>query len=109
MTKRKKKEFKVENIDVLGKYDLPCRLDRYIDDVGVGAMLKNLNDGMKAIVVDFVEQGMPVICMVSKKSMANIEKTGNLPSKPSDYVVDVIKKTNDWLVLTSGQDDVLID
>ena len=42
---------------------VPCILDRVLDEIGCGAIIKNIETDRKAIVVDFVGQGIPLVCM----------------------------------------------
>lgn len=89
--------------------DLPVRLDRVIDDVGVGAFIKRLDDGKCAVIVDSVfTKGMGelyIAAMVTDKAL----ERDSLPSEPADYFFIKIKDDRDWLVFSLGCDEVLIE
>lgn len=81
-------------------------LDKVLDDVGCGAILKNVDTDLKAIIVDFGEQGYPLVCVYRGDEKRNKE-----PSfKETDYKIMRLLDTKKWIVLTMGQDDyVLVD
>ncbi len=89
--------------------DLPARLDTVWDDVALGAFIKHLKTGVVAIIIDCVgDWGKPMIVRAKDKFQAN-GKSNLLPSKPSDYKIELIDRSEDWLVLTPGEDFALVE
>ena len=86
--------------------ETPCLLNKIIDDIGCGAILKHIDTDRKAIVVDFVGQGLPLVCTYHGDEDENKE-----PSfEASDYKIRKLVDTQQWIVLSTGQDDfVLVD
>jgi len=86
--------------------NLPCILDRVLDEVGCGAILKNTKTDKKAIIVDFVGQGVPLVCTYHGDECENKE-----PSfEETDYKISKLKRLDEWIVLESGQDNyILVD
>lgn len=82
--------------------DLPMRLDRALDNIGVGAMLKNLGDDRRALIIDFhPATGMPMVVQAKDR------KRDKVPTKPRHYELRPIKEPRDWVVLTEGHDELL--
>jgi hypothetical protein len=86
--------------------ETPCLLDKVLDDVGCGAIFKNVETDRKAIVVDFDGGGSPLIC-----TYHGDEDENKAPSfKASDYKISKLSDSKQWIVLTKGQDDfILVD
>ena len=86
--------------------DLPCRLDRALDDIGVGAMLRNLEDDVRAIIIDWrLPGGIPIAVRVTEKA----RRMDKLPSRPGHYEVFIIRDFKEWIVLTPGHDELFIE
>ena len=86
---------------------LPARLDKILGDVGVGAALRNLENGERALIIDFVPvSGMPMIVV------ARPLQEDELPSTLRDYeIVGPLRDEDlhEWLVLTEGHDELLLE
>lgn len=83
----------------------PCMLNKVINEIGCGAMLKHIESDKKAIIVDFTSQGAPLVCSYH----------GDNGSKeptfyPEDYMIHVIDNSKEWIVLNMGQNEyILVD
>ncbi len=89
---------------------LPSRMSEVIDDICPGAYLKRMSDDARAFVVDYVEtkgSGAFIVAMVRKKFRKDAME--DLPAEPKDYVFEEITDTDEWIVLSYGEDFVLID
>jgi len=89
---------------------LPARLDKVIDDVGVGAVFKRLEDGAMGVFVDYCLLRDPlsdcyVVAMVKKEFREGDE----LPKGVEDYEFVEVGDEKGWLVLTPGGNEVLIE
>ena len=84
------------------EHTLPARMDKVIDNVGVGAIVKNLNTDKLAVVVDC---GNRIMVCSYKEHSDDHEPTFN----PKDYILEKICKNEEWLVLTEGYDYDLSD
>jgi len=81
--------------------NLPARLDKVIDDVGVGAIIKNLNDDFLAVVVDTGN---------TLKVCRYIHEGDNEPTfNVENYDIQEITDNENWIVLTEGYDYDLSD
>jgi len=95
---------------MLNNFTLPCLLSKVRDNVGMGAMLKRITDDRKALVVDYNERsGCWLVAFVSDKAVKRAEKRGKLPNDLKDYKFYYIKNDCDWIVLTMGCDEVLVE
>jgi hypothetical protein len=89
---------------VVRRDELPIRLDRALDDVGVGAVIKELETDQKAVIIDFRPvSGLPMVVGVT----AEVRASDDLPHKPEHYQVMEIDDTHEWLLLTLGDDEIL--
>ena len=89
---------------MMNQFDLPMRLDKAIDEVGVGAMLKHIESNERALIIDFTaDAGTPLIVQVKDP---NREK---LPSKPKHYRISFVEDSSEWLVLTMGGDEIFCE
>lgn len=86
-----------------GTTTLPAALDRVLNDVGMGAMLKHLRTERLAMIVDMVDDGRPSIIVVSPT------KEHSWPRITDDYELFVLENYDEWIVLTPGQDDYVFD
>jgi hypothetical protein len=84
------------------KNTLPTRMDKVLDDIGVGAIVKNVNTDKLAVVVDC---GNRIMVCSYKTPSGDHEPTFNI----KDYVLEIICKNEEWLVLTEGYDFDLSD
>ena len=85
---------------------VPCILDKILDKIGSGAIIKNIETDRKAIVVDFVGQGFPLVCMYHGDEDESKEPT----FQETDYKISKLSDLSEWIVLTMGQDGyILVD
>ena len=80
---------------------LPARLDLIVNDIGVGAIVKNVITDKLAVVIDCGDSF--IVCSYKTPSNEN-EPTCH----PQDYLLEIIENNKDWLVLTKGYDYDLI-
>jgi len=86
----------------------PCILKRALDDVGCGAMLKNTETDIKAIIVDFVGPGQPLVCIYHGDEDEDESKEPSFTE--TDYSIHILTDFTKWIVLHMGQDEhVLVD
>ena len=94
-------------------FALPCRMDKMIDEIEVGAALKSLETDVVALLVDWVDDGPSAIVAMPKKRFLREPKTESdcCPSRLKDY--RFVKLTPcyfvDWLVLANGHGILLIE
>ncbi len=80
------------------------------DRIGTGAVIKRLEDGRKAVVVDYTSDGRFVVATYTDKADKRAEEKGICPRNPGDYEFLVVRNTDKWIVLSMGSDDhVLMD
>ena len=86
--------------------EIPCLLSKALNDIGCGAIIKNTETDKKAIIIDFVGQGTPMVCMYHGDKDENKEPQ----FEAKDYKIYKLSNIEEWIVLTEGQDDfVLVD
>ncbi len=85
------------------QHSVPCLLDKVINDVGCGAIIKNTETDRKAIIID-VGLENPMVCMYKGDEDENKEPqfTSN------DYCVKELLDTRQWIVLTNGRNDIVL-
>jgi len=92
---------------------LPKRMDLMIDDVEIGASLRNLETNMNGILIDWVgPMPNPVIVKALDKFHEDAEPETEedcTPRKPEDYEIIIVDKVSDWLVLANGHGHLLVD
>ncbi|GAG04159.1 unnamed protein product, partial [marine sediment metagenome] len=87
-------------------FTLPMRLDHFSSDtceeLGPGAILKNLDDDRRAMFVELMADGDSLVVIMPPKE--GMDRRGRLP-KPGKYEVKELKPRNfhKWLVLTDGE------
>jgi len=99
-----KKYTKGDNVMETLRLTPPCLLIKILDDVGTGAIIKNTETDRKAIIIDFVEQGTPMICMYHGDEDENKEPQ----FEEIDYKIQKLSNLGEWIVLTYGQDDFVL-
>ena len=78
---------------------LPVLLDRVLDEVGVGAMLRNTRTDRLVMIVDF--RGFsPTIVVIGQKG-----EPWQGDWAEENYELFALDDYHQWLVLTPGQDD----
>jgi hypothetical protein len=91
----------------MNDFSLPARMDKVIDDVGVGSIIKHLETDQRGIVADIIHEGVDVkfIVVLAKLSVLR----GDEPmSGLGDYDLTDDIDVGEWLVLTRGGDELLI-
>jgi len=91
---------------------LPSRMDVWLDELSLGAVVKRVQDDLIGVVVDTSPRR--IVAVVSPEKMAELEsdddKEPEMPQRPEDYAfIDVTDSMADWLVLTKGSDYCLVD
>ena len=86
-------------------FSTPCIASRLVDEIGVGAMLKNINhDDRRAIIIDWV--GMSPDCIAVVADAKNYT-----PDAHDALQMYKIRRINldKWIALTRGTDELLIE
>jgi len=99
-----KKYTKGDNVMEIPCLTPPCLLSKIIDDVGTGAIIKNTETNRKAIIIDFVEQGIPMVCIYCGDEDENKEPQFD----ENDYKIQKLSNLKEWIVLTLGEDNLLL-
>ena len=91
---------------------LPSRMDVWLEELGLGAVVKRVQDDLIGVVVDTSPR--MIVAVVSPEKMAELEsdddKEPEMPQRPEDYAfIDVTDSMAEWLVLTKGSDYCLVD
>ena len=90
---------------------LPSRMDVWLEELGLGAVVKRVQDDLIGVVMD--TDPRVILAVVSPEKMAELEfddKEPETPRRPEDYAfIDVTDSMADWLVLTKGSDYCLVD
>lgn len=84
--------------------EAPCLLSKALDDVGCGAIIKNVETDRKAVIIDFVDQGIPMVCMYHGDEDENKEPQ----FKENSYKIHKLSNLKEWIILTFGQDEFLL-
>ena len=81
--------------------EIPCMLDKMIEYLHVGAIIKSTETDKKSIIVDFVfPEKNPVICTY----YGNEDKSKDPTFESGDYRITIILDLTKWIVLTLGHD-----
>jgi hypothetical protein len=91
----------------MSDFDLPARMDKVIDDVGVGALIKNLETDQRGIVVDLVHVDADVTFIVVVANLAVVRGLSPMTGL-KDYELTDDVDPGAWLVLTKGGEELLI-
>lgn len=83
---------------------IPCMLDKVIDKIGCGAIIKSTDTDEKAIVVDFDDNGGPLVCMYNGDKNKNKEPRFTAKYYKISHLADF----NKWIVLHLGQDEYML-
>ena len=91
----------------MNEFTLPARLDKVINEVGIGAVIKHIEDDRRrGVVIDFIGIGPKVFIA---EAIPKKLKGFKFPKKPKHYRITIIEKESDWIVLTLGDDVLLIE
>ena len=94
-------------------FALPCRMDKMIDEIEVGAALKSLETDAVALLIDWVGNGPSAILAMPKKRFLMEPETEAdcCPAEVKDYRFVKLAPCHlaDWLVLANGHGIVLIE
>lgn len=101
-----KKHTKGNNVMEIPCLTPPCLLSKILDDVGAGAIIKNTETDRKAIIIDFVGQGTPMVCIYRGDEDENKEPQ----FEENDYKIQKLSNLKERIVLTFGEENlVLVD
>ncbi len=90
----------------------PGRLDIVFDrtNIGIAGIIKNLETGMLAIIVDTVGDGLAIIRAKNRFHAKDkgqvVEEAEAFPATANDYKIEIIEESSftEWLVLVPGTD-----
>jgi len=95
------------------KMQLPSRMSEVVDDLSPGAYLKRMSDDARAIVVDYIDKDGSTIkgtsCWIVAMVKEKFREAEYLLLSCSDYEIVEITDTDEWIVLTKGNDLDLVE